>query len=150
MTLFEQINEDLKTAMKAREKEKLEALRNLKKLMLEERAAKGAGTELTDAESLKLIQKLIKQGKDSAEIYAQQNRPELAEQEMAQVAALEGYLPQQMSDAELTTAVKEIIIRTGAQTVKEMGKVMGIASKELSGKTDGKAIAAKVKELLNG
>lgn len=150
MTLFEQINEDIKAAMKAREKEKLEALRNLKKLMLEERAAKGAGTELSDSESLKLIQKLVKQGKDSADIYTRQDRPELAEQELAQVAALEVYLPQQMSDAELTAAVREIVESTGATSVKDMGRVMGIASKTLAGKADGKDIAAKVKELLNG
>lgn len=150
MTLFELINEDIKAAMKAREKEKLEALRNLKKLMLEERAAKGAGTELSDSESLKLIQKLVKQGKDSADIYTRQDRPELAEQELAQVAALEVYLPQQMSDAELTAAVREIVESTGATSVKDMGRVMGIASKTLAGKADGKDIAAKVKELLNG
>ncbi len=150
MTLFEQINEDIKAAMKAREKEKLEALRNLKKLMLEERAAKGAGTELSDSESLKLIQKLVKQGKDSADIYTRQDRPELAEQELAQVAALEVYLPRQMSDAELTAAVREIVESTGATSVKDMGRVMGIASKTLAGKADGKDIAAKVKELLNG
>ncbi|MFZ5430063.1 MAG: GatB/YqeY domain-containing protein [Bacteroidota bacterium] len=150
MTLFELINEDIKAAMKAREKEKLEALRNLKKLMLEERAAKGAGTELSDSESLKLIQKLVKQGKDSADIYTRQDRPELAEQELAQVAALEVYLPRQMSDAELTAAVREIVESTGATSVKDMGRVMGIASKTLAGKADGKDIAAKVKELLNG
>ena len=150
MTLFEQINEDIKAAMKAREKEKLEALRNLKKLMLEERAAKGAGTELSDSESLKLIQKLVKQGKDSADIYTRQDRPELAEQELAQVAALEVYLPRQMSDAELTAAVREIVESMGATSVKDMGRVMGIASKTLAGKADGKDIAAKVKELLNG
>ncbi len=148
MTLFERINEDIKEAMKAREKVRLEALRNLKKLMLEERAAKGAGSELTDNESLKLIQKLVKQGKDSADIYQEQNRPELALLEMEQVNALEIYLPQQMSDAELTSAIREIIANTGAQSIKEMGKVMGVASKELAGKADGKEIAAKVRELL--
>jgi len=148
MTLFDRINEDIKEAMKAREKTRLEALRNLKKLMLEERAAKGAGSELTDGESLKLVQKLVKQGKDAATIYQQQNRPDLAAQELDQVAALEVYLPKQMSDAELAEAVREIIDRTGATSVKDMGKVMGIASKELAGKADGKEIAAKVKELL--
>jgi uncharacterized protein len=148
MTLFDQINEDIKTAMKARETLRLEALRNVKKYMLEERSAKGAGTELTDAESLKIIQKLVKQGKDAAEIYTQQNRPELADQELGQIAALEGYLPRQMGDAELTAAISEIITRTGANSMKDMGKVMGLASKELSGKADGKDIAAKVKELL--
>lgn len=148
MTLFERINEDIKEAMKTREKVRLEALRNLKKLMLEERAAKGAGSELTDNESLKLIQKLVKQGKDSADIYQEQNRPELALLEMEQVNALEIYLPQQMSDAVLTSAIREIIANTGAQSIKEMGKVMGVASKELAGKADGKEIAAKVRELL--
>jgi uncharacterized protein len=148
MTLFDQINEDIKTAMKARETLRLEALRNVKKYMLEERSAKGAGTELTDAESLKIIQKLVKQGKDAAEIYTQQNRPELADQELGQISALEGYLPRQMGDAELTAAISEIITRTGANSMKDMGKVMGLASKELSGKADGKDIAAKVKELL--
>jgi len=149
MTLFEQINLDLMSAMKAREKGKLEALRNLKKMMLEERATKGAGSELTDDESLKLIQKLVKQGKDSAEIYVQQNRPELAEVELEQVAALGVYLPQQMTTAELSAAVAGIIARTGAQSMKDMGKVMGLASSELAGKADGKDIAAKVKELLS-
>ena len=148
MTLFDRINEDIKEAMKAREKTRLEALRNLKKLMLEERAAKGAGSELTDGESLKLVQKLVKQGKDAATIYQQQNRPDLAAQELDQVAALEVYLPKQMSDAELAAAVREIIDRTGATSVKDMGKVMGVATKELAGKADGKEIAAKVKELL--
>ena len=148
MTLFDRINEDIKEAMKAREKTRLEALRNLKKLMLEERAAKGAGSELTDGESLKLVQKLVKQGKDAATIYQQQNRPDLAAQELDQVAALEVYLPKQMSDAELAEAVREIIDRTGATSVKDMGKVMGVATKELAGKADGKEIAAKVKELL--
>lgn len=148
MTLFEQINEDIKGAMKAREKSRLEALRNLKKLMLEERAAKGAGTELTDNESLKLIQKLVKQGKDAAEIYTAQNRQDLAEQELEQVSALEVYLPQQMSAEQLTAAIADIIAQTGAQTIRDMGRVMGIASKELAGKAEGKDIAAKVKELL--
>jgi uncharacterized protein len=148
MTLFEQINLDLMSAMKAREKGKLEALRNLKKMMLEERATKGAGSELNDDESLKIIQKLVKQGKDSAEIYVQQNRPELAEVELEQVAALGVYLPQQMTPGELTAAVAGIIASSGAQSMKDMGRVMGLASKELAGKADGKDIAAKVKELL--
>lgn len=148
MTLFEQINEDIKSAMKAREKVRLEALRNLKKLMLEERAAKGAGSELSDGESLKLIQKLVKQGKDAADIYKSQNRTDLAEQELEQVAALESYLPRQMSPEELAASIKEIISRTGAQSIKDMGRVMGVASAELAGKADGKEIAAKVREIL--
>jgi uncharacterized protein YqeY len=149
MSLFDQISEDIKAAMKAREKDRLEALRNLKKVMLEERAAKGAGSELTDTESLKLIQKLVKQGKDSAEIYQKQNREDLFAQEMAQVQALEIYLPQPMTTQELIEAIKVIIQNTGATSIKDMGKVMGEASRQLAGKADGRDIADKVKELLN-
>lgn len=149
MSLFDQISEDIKAAMKAREKDRLEALRNLKKVMLEERAAKGAGSELTDSESLKLIQKLVKQGKDSAEIYQKQNREDLFAQEMAQVQALEIYLPQPMTTQELIEAIKVIIQNTGATSIKDMGKVMGEASRQLAGKADGRDIADKVKELLN-
>lgn len=149
MTLFEQINEDLIAAMKAREKVKLEALRNLKKLMLEARAAKGAGSELTDEESLKLIQKLVKQGKDSAELYLRQNRGDLAQEELDQIAALEGYLPQPLSEEELKSAIGAIIAQSGAASIKDMGRVMGIASAQLAGKADGKEIAAMVKKLLS-
>lgn len=148
MALFDQINNDMKEAMKARDKGKLEALRNIKKVMLEARAAKGAGSELSEDESLKIISKLAKQGADSAEIYKQQNREDLAEQEMAQVKVFENYLPAKMSDEELTVAVKGIIEKSGASSMKDMGKVMGIATKELAGKADGKEIAAKVKALL--
>jgi uncharacterized protein len=149
MTLFEQVNQDIMAAMKAKEKTRLEALRNLKKVLLEERANKGAGTELTDEETFKFILRVIKQGKDAADIYTQKNRPDLAAVEMEQVAALEIYLPKQMTSEELTAAIAAIIAQTGAQTMKDMGKVMGIASKELAGKADGKDIAAKVKELLS-
>ena len=148
MSLFDQINNDMKEAMKARDKAKLEALRNIKKVMLEARAAKGAGSELSEEESLKIISKLAKQGTDSAEIYKKQNREDLAEQEMAQVKVFENYLPAKMSDEELTAAVKGIIEKTGASSMKDMGKVMGLASKELAGKADGKEIAVKVKSLL--
>jgi uncharacterized protein len=148
MSLFEQINEDIKAAMKARKKEKLEALRNIKKVMIEARAAKGAGSELTDNESLNIIAKLAKQGADSAVIYKEQGREELYSHEMAQVAVYETYLPEKLSDEELTKAVKEIIEKTGASSMKDMGKVMGMASKELAGKAEGGEIAAKVKELL--
>jgi len=148
MALFDQINNDMKAAMKARDKVKLEALRNIKKVMLEARAAKGAGSELTEDESLKIISKLAKQGADSAVIYKEQGREDLADQEMAQVKVFESYLPAKMSDEELTAAVKEIIEETGASSMKDMGKVMGIASKELAGKADGKEIAGKVKFLL--
>lgn len=148
MSIFEQINEDIKAAMKAREKEKLEALRNIKKVMLEARTSKGAGTELTDAEVLKIISKLAKQGTDSATIYKEQGRQELYNQEIAQVAVYESYLPAKMSEEELTAVVQSIIEKTGAVSIKDMGKVMGIASKELAGKADGKEIADKVKNLL--
>lgn len=149
MTLFEQVSSAIIDAMKARQKERLEALRNLKKVMLEARAAKGAGTELTDEESVKLIQKLVKQGKDSAAIYRSQNRPDLATQETEQVKVLESFLPQPMSDEELTETIAGIIQRTGATSVKEMGRVMGIASKELAGKAEGKDIAEKVRAMLS-
>lgn len=148
MAIFDQINNDIKTAMKAREKEKLEALRGIKKVMIEAKSAKGAGSELTDDESLKIISKLAKQGTDSATIYKQQNRADLYEHEMEQVAVFESYLPAKITDEELTLVVKAIIEKTGATSIKEMGKVMGLAGKELAGKADGKDIAAKVKSLL--
>ncbi len=149
MELFNQINEDLKAAMKARDKEKLEALRNIKKVMLEAKSAKGAGAELDDTEVVKIISKLAKQGSDSAKIYKEQGRDDLYEQEMAQVAVFETYLPAKLSDEELTKIVKEIIAETGASSMKDMGKVMGIASKKLAGKADGKEISGKVKNILS-
>jgi uncharacterized protein len=148
MLLSEQINEDLKAAMKAREKERLEALRNIKKVMIEARSSKGAGSELTDEESVKIISKLAKQGLDSAAIYKEQGRQDLYLQEMVQVKVYESYLPKKLTPAEIETAVKDIISRTGASSMKDMGKVMGIASKELAGKAEGSDIALKVKELL--
>lgn len=148
MSLFDKINNDLTEAMKAREKEKLEALRNVKKVMLEARSAKGASSELTDEEVIKIISKLAKQGSESAAIYQQQGRKDLKDQEIFQVKVFESYLPAKLSDADLTTAIKEIITETGATSMKEMGKVMGIASKKLAGLADGKDISAKLKELL--
>jgi len=149
MALFDQINNDIKEAMKAREKEKLEALRNIKKVMIEAKTAKGADTDLSDDEALKIISKLAKQGSDSANIYKEQGREDLYKQEMIQVAVFEKYLPAKMSDKELTTVVKNIIEETGASSMKDMGKVMGIASKKLAGQADGKQIATKVKSLLS-
>jgi uncharacterized protein len=148
MSLFDQINNDIKEAMKAQDKVKLEALRAIKKVMLEARSTKGADSVLTDTESIQIITKLAKQGRDSAAIYQQQGRADLAEPELAQVAIFEVYLPAMLTDEELTEAVKAIIAQVGAQSVKEMGKVMGIASKELAGKADGKAISDKVRSLL--
>ena len=149
MSLFEKINDELKAAMKARDKVKLEALRNIKKVMIEARAAKGAGSELTDDDSLTMIARLAKQGTDSAAIYKEQNRNELVEEEMAQVAVYETFLPKKLSGDELLKAVKTIVEKTGATSMKDMGKVMGIASKELAGKAEGADIAARVKELLS-
>lgn len=148
MNLFDQISDDIRLAMLARDKEKLEALRNVKKVLLEAKTAKSGGEELSDEAAIKAIAKLVKQGRDSAEIYQQQNRPDLYEPEMAQVKILEGYLPKQMNDEELTAVIKAIIEKTGATSIKEMGKVIGLASKELAGKADGKLISEKVKSLL--
>ena len=148
MTLSEKINNDLTVAMKAREKEKLEALRNIKKVIIEAKSSKGAGSELDDEEVLKIIAKLSKQGSESATIYKQQGRNDLYEQEMFQVAVFEKYLPAKLADEELTSSIKAIIAETGATSIKDMGKVMGLASKKLAGLADGKDISAKVKDLL--
>ena len=146
--LFDQISNDIKEAMKARDKVRLEALRNIKKVFIEAKTAPGANDTLEDAQALKILQKLAKQGHDSADLYTSQNRPDLAEEEMAQVNVIESYLPKQMSEEEIEAVVKEIIAQTGAQSMKEMGRVMGIASKQLAGKADGKKISEIVKKLL--
>jgi len=148
MTLSDKINDDLTAAMKAREKVKLEALRNIKKVIIEAKSAKGAGSELDDDEVLKIIAKLAKQGSESAAIYQQQGRTDLYDEEMVQVAVLEKYLPVKLSVEELTGGIKAIIAESGATSIKDMGKVMGLASKKLAGLADGKDISAKVKELL--
>ena len=148
MDLFDKISEDIKTAMMAKDKIRLEALRGAKKEFLEAKTAKGSNGELTDETAVKILQKMVKQRKDSAGIYAEQNRPELAEKELAEVAVLEDYLPKQMTPEELETALKAIIEKTGATSGKDMGKVMGVASKELAGKTEGRAISETVKRLL--
>lgn len=149
MNLFDQISSDIMDAMKAKEKEKLEALRGIKKVMLEAKSAAGGTGELSDQEVLKIIQKLAKQGTESAIIYKEQNRNDLYDQEMFQVKIFETYLPKKMSEADLTEAIKSIIAEAGATSIKEMGKVMGIASKKLSGLADGKDISDKVKALLS-
>lgn len=148
MTLSDKINDDLKDAMKSREKEKLEALRNIKKVIIEAKSAKGAGSELDDEEVLKIISKLAKQGSESAAIYQQQGRSDLYDQEMFQVGVFEKYLPAKLSEEELTDSIKAIIAELGATSIKDMGKVMGVASKKLAGLADGKEISAKVKDLL--
>ena len=148
MDLFEQVSKDIVAAMKAKDKVRLEALRNIKKYFLEAKTAPGANDTLTDDAALKIIAKLAKQGRDTAALYTEQNRPDLAEEEAAQAAIIEEYLPKQLTAEELEAVLKEIIAEVGASSPKEMGKVMGVASKRLAGKADGKAISTKVKELL--
>lgn len=148
MDLFDQISNDIKEAMKAKDKVALETLRNIKKYFLEAKTAPGANDTLTDDAALKIMQKLSKQGKDSAAIYTQQGRADLADAELAQVAVIEKYLPKQMSNEELEAALKEIIANVGAAGPQDMGKVMGAATKALAGKAEGRVISAKVKELL--
>ena len=143
MSLEQQISKGIMEAMKAKEPVRLQTLRNIKKYIIE---AKTAGTEiaeLPDADVVKIIAKLAKQGSDSAEIYRQQNRADLAGEELMQE-----FLPRQLSPEELTEAVRAVIAEVGATSVKEMGKVMGVASKRLAGQADGKDISAKVRELL--
>lgn len=149
MDLFEKVSEDIKNAMKAKDKVALETLRNIKKCFLEAKTAPGANDSLTDADALKIMQKLVKQGKDSAAVYTEQGRQDLAEAELAQVAVIEHYLPKPMSAEELETALKAIIAQVGAAGPKDMGKVMGVASKSLAGKAEGRAISEAVKRLLN-
>ena len=149
MGLFEQISSDIIVAMKARDKDRLEALRGIKKVMIEAKSAAGATGELSDQDCLKIIQKLSKQGIDSATIYKEQGRNDLYEQEMIQVKVFETYLPVKMSDSELTEAVQAVIAEVGATSIKDMGKVMGLASKKLAGLAEGKDISDKVKALLS-
>ena len=149
MTLFEQISEDIKAAMKARDRVRLDTLRNIKKVFLEAKTAPGANDTLDDADALKIIQKLAKQGRESAATFAQQNRQDLADNELAQVAVIESYLPKQLDEAEIEAQVQEIIAATGASGMKDMGKVMGIASKQMAGKADGHAISTVVRRLLS-
>ena len=148
MTLFDQISEDIKAAMKARDKVRLETLRNIKKVFIEAKTAPGANDELDDAAALRIIQKLAKQGRETARTYTDNSRQDLADEELAQVAVMEEYLPKQLSPEEIEKAVKDIIAQTGATSMKEMGKVMGEAGKLLAGKADGKAISTIVKRLL--
>lgn len=148
MNLFDRISEDIKKAMLARDSQRLEALRGIKKEFLEAKTAKGSDGTLGDDKAVQILSKMMKQRKESAEIYQQQNRPELAETELAQAKVIEEYMPGQLSASELEAALRDIIARVGATSPKEMGKVMGVASKELAGRAEGRAISAKVKELL--
>ena len=148
MTLFDQVSKDIVAAMKAKDKVRLQALRNIKKYFIEAKTAPGANDTLSDETAMKILAKLAKQGRDTAALYTEQNRPDLAEEENAQAAVVESYLPQPLSAEELEAALKEIIAAVGAEGPKDMGKVMGTATKQLAGKADGKAISAKVNELL--
>ena len=149
MELEKLINNDLKDAMRAKDKRKLEALRAIKSALLLAKTGKDvADGEIPESVELKLLQKLVKQRKESALLYREQNRPELAEEEEYQSAIIEKYLPEQMSEEEIAEVVKTIVQQTGASSMKDMGRVMGMASKQLSGKADNKLISTIVKGLL--
>lgn len=149
MNLFDKVSEDIKDAMRAKDKIKLEALRGMKKEFIEAKTAKGANDELSDEAAIQIIQKMAKQRRDSAEIYNGQSRPDLAEKELAELAVLEAYLPKQLTQEELDVRVAEIIAQVGATSPADMGKVMGVATKALAGITSGKAISETVKKLLS-
>ena len=148
MALFEQISKDIREAMKAHDKVRLETLRNIKKVFLEAKTAPGANDTLEDDTAMKILQKLAKQGEESAEVYKKAGRNELAEEEQAQVNIIKQYLPQPLSEEEIEAQIKTIITQTGASTMKDMGKVMGLASKQMAGQADGKTISTIVRRLL--
>ena len=149
MELIEQITEDIKKAMLAKDKVRLDTLRGIKKELLEAKTAKGADGNVSEDAGLKIMQKMVKQRKESAAIYEGMGRQDMAESELAQAAVIEEYLPKPLSDEELTAAIQAIIAETGAKTPQEMGKVMGVASKRLAGKVEGRVLSEKVKSLLN-
>lgn len=148
MELFEKVSKDIVAAMKAKDKVRLEALRNIKKVFIEAKTAPGAGDTLADDVALKILAKLAKQGRDTAALYTEQNRPDLAEGELAQVAVVEEYLPRPLTPEELEAELRAVIAETGAEGPKDMGKVMGAATKRLAGRADGKAVSALVRQLL--
>jgi uncharacterized protein YqeY len=148
MSLELNVNAAIKAAMLAKNEAELRALRAIKAAVLLAKTAEGGGAELTEDDELKLLQKLAKQRKDSLEIFRQQNREDLAAKEEEELVVIEKYLPKQMDEAELRAAITEIIAATGASSPADMGKVMGVATKQLAGKADGKAISGVVKELL--
>ncbi len=148
MSLEQKIMADLKTAMLAKNEAALRSLRAVKAAILLAKTSEGAGGELKEEEETKLLQKLVKQRKDSLEIFQQQNRPDLAKKEEEEIAVIEKFLPAQLSPEELKAAIVKIIGETGAASPADMGKVMGVATKQLAGKADGKSISLLVKELL--
>lgn len=149
MNLFDQISEDIKKAMLAREKVRLEALRGIKKEFLEAKTAPGAGGELSDDTAMKILVKMAKQRRESAKIYSENNRPELAENELAEMAVIEEYLPKALSPEELDAELTRIIAEVGASSPADMGRVMGVATKALAGRADGREISARVRALLS-
>ena len=149
MNLFDQISEDIKKAMLARDKVRLEALRGIKKEFLEAKTAKGANGELPDETATKIMVKMVKQRKESARIYEENSRPELAANELAEAAVIEEYLPKQLTAEELEAEVKAVIAETGAAGPKDMGQVMGVATKRLAGRAEGRQVSETVKRLLN-
>ena len=148
MALFETISNDIQAAMLAKDKIRMETLRGAKKEFLEAKTAKGADGDLSEETAVKILQKMVKQRKDSAAIYQEQNRPDLAERELAEVTVLESYLPKPLSPEELENALRDIIAQVGATSIKDIGKVMGVATQALAGKTEGRLISEKVKQLL--
>lgn len=149
MDFFETVNDAMKQAMKARDRERLEALKGIKKEFLEAKTAPGANNELPEDKALAILVRMAKQRKESAQIYKDNNRDDLAAGELAELAVIEEFLPKTLNDDELTAELTAIIAEVGATSPKDMGKVMGIATKRLAGRADGKAISAKVKQLLN-
>lgn len=149
MNIFDQISEGIKEAMKAKDQVRLDALRAIKKEFIEAKTAKGAGGELNDDTAMKILVKMVKQRKEVAEIFASNSRQDIADLNLAEAKIIEEYLPKQLSEAELEDALKAIIARVGATSPQQMGMVMGAATKELAGRAEGKAISAKVKELLS-
>ncbi|NMA73927.1 MAG: GatB/YqeY domain-containing protein [Bacteroidales bacterium] len=149
MNLFDTVSEDIKKAMKAKDKIALQTLRNVKKAFIEANTQTGASDILADEEALRIIQKLVKQGKDSASIYEEQNRKDLAEEELAQVKVLEQYLPKQMSPEELKNELDKLIKELNATSMKDMGKVMSLATQKFAGRAEGKLISQIVRDLLS-
>jgi uncharacterized protein YqeY len=149
MNLFDQVSEDIKDAMRAKDKIRLEALRGMKKEFLEAKTAKGAADELSDETAVQILQKMAKQRRDSAGIYTTQNRADLAGKELAELAVIEVYLPKQLSQDELDAKIAGIIAQVGVSSPADMGKVMGVATKALAGLAAGKAISETVKKLLS-
>ncbi len=149
MSLYKTIDQEIKKAMMAKDKVQLETLRSVKTAFMESTTAKGASGELTEEQSVAILQRMVKQRKDSAAIYQEQNREELAQQELKEVEVLQSYLPEQLTQDELEKAIGDIIEQAGATSLKDMGKVMGAATKALAGKAEGRAIADTVKKMLS-